>query len=71
MEVAWSPGTYSSANEFGRLWASLTWTNWCGPSSVQVRLTDPMLGGGRVLGSPVPTCRDRTKPSVLRAHVAG
>jgi len=60
-----------SANELGRLWASLTWTNWCGPRSVQVRWSDPLFGEARVLGSPVPTCQDRTKPSVLRAHVAG
>jgi hypothetical protein len=59
-----------STNEFGKLWASLTWTNWCGSRSVRVLWFDPLLGEGPVLG-PVPRCDDPTKPSVLSAHPDG
>jgi hypothetical protein len=59
-----------SKRGFGRTWASVTWTNWCGSRAVRVRWSDPLFGGAQVLGLAAPTCVDRSRPSTLRASVA-
>jgi hypothetical protein len=59
-----------SKDQFGKTWASVTWTNWCGSRSVRVRWSDPLFGESQVPLLAAPACLDRTRPSTLRGRVA-
>ena len=60
-----------SGVEAGRIWASVTWTNWCERRPVRIRLIDPLPGGAEQPDVPVPACHDTSEPSRLRTAKAG
>jgi hypothetical protein len=68
LDVRGNPATIDFSGRFGSKafrQATFIWRNWCGSKRAQVWLVMRGLGGYTSMGSDLPRCVDRTRPSTL------